>query len=106
MLIVITKLIIAGLSFWALADNPYGYYQFLRIAIFIVGIIFAYKAYANKQEISFWACVYGLSALIWNPIFPIYMSKEVWSIFNVAVGMIYIVSIFKDKESPTQKEVL
>ena len=101
-LLIIIKIVIVGLSFWALADNPYGYYQFLRVAIFIAGIILAYVTYENKQEINFWVCFYGLTAVLWNPIFPIYMTKEVWSVFNVTAGTIYLVSIFKDKQSNGQ----
>ena len=92
-LLVIIKIIIAGLSFWALADNPYGYYQFLRVAIFIVGIILAYRAYDQKQEINIWVVLYVLTAILFNPLVPIYMAKDSWAFFNIATGLFYLVSL-------------
>lgn len=97
-MLIFTKIAVAGLSFWALTDNPYAYYQFLRITIFVVGAILAYKKYEANKEVDFWVCFYGLTALLWNPIFPVYMAKEAWSVFNVVVGIFYLVSILKDRQ--------
>jgi len=97
-MVTIIKIIIACLSFWALADNPYSYYQFLRIAIFVTSCYFAYKAYDDKQEADPWIILYALIAILFNPIFPIYMTKSSWAIFNVATGIFYLVSILKDRQ--------
>lgn len=101
---IIIKIIIAGLSFWALADNPYSYYQFLRIAIFVVGCYFAYKAYNQKPEINFWVVLYGLTAILFNPIFPIYMAKDSWAFFNVVTGLFYLVSTGEKQKENNEKE--
>ncbi len=99
------KIIIAGLSFWALENNPYWYYQFVRIVIFIAGCYFAYKAYNYKQEINIWAILYSLTAILFNPIFPIYMAKDSWAFFNVVTGFYYLVSTSeKQKENNKEEE--
>ena len=93
MLTILIKIVIAGLSFWAVADNPYSYYQFLRIAIFLVGCYLAYRAYGSKKEVSFWVVSYSLTAILFNPFFPIYMAKDSWAFFDVMTGLFYLLSI-------------
>ena len=92
MLSILVKIVIAGLSFWAVADNPYSYYQFLRVAVFVVGCYFAYRAYDQKQEVNSWVIFYAMTAILFNPIFPIYMTKGSWAFFNIVTGIFYLVS--------------
>ncbi len=77
----------------ALADNPYGYYQFLRWAILIVGGYSAYLAYKTGSKVWLWA--FGAVAILFNPIFLITFSKDTWQIIDVVVAVIFIVSLFQ-----------
>ncbi len=56
--------------FWALADNPYGYYQILR---WVVCGLTRYLAYRNDKNV--WAWIFGVTAVLFNPIAPIYREK-------------------------------
>lgn len=95
---IVLKIILALLSFVAVADLQYGYYQFLRVAIFLAGCYFAYKAYGHKQEVNSWVILYSLTAILFNPIFPIYMAKGSWAFFNIVTGLFYLASIGEKQE--------
>jgi hypothetical protein len=52
---------------------PYGYYQFLRIAITLLAGYLCFLSY--EKESQFWIIVMASIAILFNPIFPIYLSK-------------------------------
>lgn len=65
----------------AILDMPYGYYQFLRLVVTAYAAYVSYVYFrADRVEIA-WAFVF--IALIYNPVFPIAMTKGVHAIFNV-----------------------
>jgi hypothetical protein len=86
------KILATILLLWALTDNPYGYYQFLRWAVLIIAAYSAYIAY-NSKKMS-WAWTFGITAVLFNPIIPFYFSKETWQIIDVFVAIIFSISIF------------
>lgn len=90
---VLAKLAVAALSFIAVWSLPYSYYQFLRVFIFIIGCYLAYRAYEREKEVSFWVIAYGITAILFNPIFPIHMAKESWTAINLATGFFYLISL-------------
>ncbi|MBU1102753.1 hypothetical protein KJ853_03825 [Patescibacteria group bacterium] len=79
-----------------LADNPYSYYQFLRWVILIVAGYSAYKAYSIKANS--WAWIFGIVAVLFNPIIPFYFSRSTWQVIDIAVAIIFFVSLFKTKK--------
>jgi len=83
----------------ALADNPYSYYQFLRWAIVIIAGYTAYTAYNTRK--TGWAWVFGVMAILFNPIMPFYFSKDTWQLIDFCSAVIFVVSIFQkhDKQS-------
>jgi FtsH-binding integral membrane protein len=86
------KFLAAVLLLWALADNPYGYYQLLRWFMLAIGGYLAYRFYKNKKII--WAIIFGLVALLFNPIIPFYLQKNVWQIIDIIVAILFFASIF------------
>ncbi|OGG39134.1 hypothetical protein A3I34_02830 [Candidatus Jorgensenbacteria bacterium RIFCSPLOWO2_02_FULL_45_12] len=76
----------------ALGNWPYGYYQLLRWFVSVVGIYVVYLVYNNRKD--FWAWIFGAIAILFNPIFPIYLSKSVWQPIDIIVAIIFFVSIF------------
>ena len=73
--------IVTGLLLFAVLPLPYVYYQLLRIVVTLIAAVNAYKFYEDNQMA--WVLVFGIIALIWNPIFPIYMDKSVWIILDL-----------------------
>jgi len=89
---VLAILILLG----ALADNPYGYYQILRWVILAVGAYSAYSAY--KLENKAWLWIFGIIAILFNPIIPFTFQRETWQFIDVAVAVIFLASFFDKNE--------
>jgi len=77
---------------------PYAYYQILRWVVCAVAVYSSYFAYQLKK-IS-WAWIFGIIAVLFNPILPIYFTKEIWQLVDIIVAVIFFVSLFilKDKK--------
>ena len=81
------------LLLWALyPGNPYGYYILLR---WICCGVFAYLAVkALVQEKQGWVWILGITALIYNPIFRVHLSRELWDVVNIVTIGISVASIY------------
>ena len=79
--------IAALMLFGALAPWPYGYYQLLRFVTCGVAVYIAYMAY-NWQKI--WAVwLFGFIALLFNPLIPIHLSREIWQPIDVICAILF-----------------
>ncbi|NOX37702.1 MAG: hypothetical protein GXO78_09215 [Calditrichaeota bacterium] len=87
-----TRYMIATLLMIAIADLPYGYYIFLRIAVTLVAITMANMAYRQKH--SYWMMLFIAIAILFNPIIPVYLDKEIWIVIDLVVALLFIVSVF------------
>lgn len=84
------KIIISGLLFIAILSLPYGYYQFLRIAVFIAIIYFLLMEYALNNK---WLLpIYAAIGILFNPIIPIYLTKGMWIYIDAICGVIIFIS--------------
>ena len=88
--ISIVLLLLAIPAIW-----PYGYYVFLRwvvaaSAVFLIWI-------ANKLREQKWLGLMVVVAILFNPIIPIYLTKEIWVFIDLIVAGIFLASIFKIK---------
>ena len=100
--ITIVKIIAIIMLFWALADNPYGYYQILR---WVIAGVVGYSAYlAYEQGKNAWTWILAITAILFNPIAPIHLSRETWSVLNIIAAAIIFTSIFKLKVVAKKKE--
>jgi hypothetical protein len=82
--------------FWALnPGNPYGYYILLRWICCAVFGYLALQAFACKQRE--WVCVLGVTAAVYNPIVPVHLTREIWSVLNLITIGIAAVSVFAVK---------
>jgi len=94
----IARLITAIFLFIALSNLPIGYYKFLRWIVCATSIYSLYISYNIKEKINFGVWLFGLIALLFNPIIPFYLGKASWQVADIIVGAIFIVSIFFLKE--------
>ena len=79
---------------WALnPTNPYGYYILLRWVC--CGIFIYLATQANACEKKSWAWILGITAVVYNPIIRIHLTREIWIAVNIATIIIAIISIFK-----------
>lgn len=79
----IPQAIAGAMLLWALyPENPYGYYVLLR---WIACPCLAYTALqASKQGKLNMVWILGVTAVIYNPLIPLHLNRELWSVFNLA----------------------
>ena len=70
----------------ATAKLPYGYYTFTRI---VVCASAAFIAVAGWEASRFWSVPFGLLAILFNPIFPIYLHRGTWFYFDIAAAIAF-----------------
>ena len=86
------SIIAAAMLLGALADWPYGYYQLLRFVTCGVGVYVAYTAYSWQKMWAVW--LFGFIALLFNPLIPIYLSREIWQPIDFICAVLFIVMAF------------
>ena len=89
---VIPASIVAVMLLIAVAELPYGYYQVLRWATCGIAVFIAFQAYKVGKTWIIW--LFGLIAVLFNPIFPIHLTKEIWRPIDLASAAIFGLSIF------------
>lgn len=77
--------ITAGLLFLGVLPLPYGYYMLLRLIACGVFAWAAFITYEKNEEILPW--VFGILALVFNPIIKIHFPKELWAVIDVCSGI-------------------
>jgi hypothetical protein len=82
--------ICAAMLFFGAAPLPYGYYTLLRLVACGVFVFAAFVAHERKHEILPWA--YGLIAVLFNPIFKVYLPKETWILVDIGAGILLLVT--------------
>jgi len=83
-------LLLAIPSIW-----PYSYYQILRWVVSASAVYVAYVAHKNNKTGWLWPMI--IVAIVFNPLWPIYLSKGTWSILDFIVAVLFIVSTHKMK---------
>lgn len=85
---------------WALVpSNPYGYYVLLRVVVCGISIYLALRAY--EQQNMGWVWTLGIMAAVYNPIFRVHLTREIWSVVNVVTMGIFIATIWTVPRQPT-----
>lgn len=77
----------AALLLIALVPLPYGYYQFLRLVIFLAGGWVGSQFWARRRTVL--AVPFILLAALFNPIFPIHLTRETWMAINVGATALF-----------------
>ncbi len=92
----------------ALAPWPYGYYRLLRLVVCgCVGFL-AYRL--REQEKTSWTVALSATAVIFNPLIPLHLTREIWAVLNVCGAAVIAFHYFawrsaSDKEQD-QKSIL
>lgn len=93
---LIPALIVAEMLLFAATPLPYVYYQVLRWLTCGVGVFVAFEAYRCRK---IWAvCIFGLIAILFNPIVPIHLSKEQWWLPDFVCALLFATSMFVIRE--------
>lgn len=82
-------LIVAIALLLALAPLPIGYYNFLRILVTISSIFII--ARELKTEMTIWFILFGITAIVFNPIIPIYLyQKSLWMPIDIMAALLFL----------------
>jgi FtsH-binding integral membrane protein len=67
---------------------------------------FAYSAVVGSQmQLTFWAWVFGLLAILFNPIIPVYLQRQLWQIIDyVAMVIIFLAAIVFTRNVPKNEQ--
>ncbi len=63
---------------------PYGFYTFLRLVVCLVCAILAYMEWKKSETVSPWSVALGLVAILFNPVFPVHLTKTIWAVLDLA----------------------
>lgn len=84
------------MSFIAISDLPYGFYNLLRLVLFTTGTL--YLIFFRNPILPLVDILVFLVVLTWNPIIPVYLTKESWTPLNVMVSIGGIILILHMKK--------
>jgi hypothetical protein len=84
---VALSLVPAAMLFAALLHLPYGYYTLLRLVVCVCAGIVAYQAWP-KQPL--WTAIFGVVALLFNPLILVRMSREEWAPIDIGLGVLFV----------------
>ena len=76
----------------SLAPWPYGYYQLLRFVVCGAAGYVAFIAYNWKKIWAVW--LFGFIAVLFNPLIPIHLSREIWQLIDVVCAALFAVIMF------------
>ncbi len=97
MISIVARVLSAGLLVWALDKHSYDYFVLLR---WVVCATAAFTAYvASEQERIGWVWVFGIVALLFNPIIPVHLSRQTWAPIDIGTAIVMIVSLFSVREN-------
>ena len=87
----VIKIVLVILLFVCLLDMPYGFYQFVRFIALIGFAILAYQALQEGRQTEI--IIYAVLVILFQPFFKIALSRDLWNVVDVIVGVGLIVSI-------------
>lgn len=86
----IASQIAAVMSVLAIFAMPYGYYIILRWVVSIAALVTAYIAYKNHK--SGWVIGAVIALILWNPVAPVYLTKDMWFPLNIASAVFFFIA--------------
>ena len=88
---VAARVVAALVALLGVGSLTYGYYVLLR---WVVSPVAAYTALqAAKLPTKGWSWVFAVLALVFNPILPVHLTREVWAVADFAAAVLLLVSL-------------
>lgn len=73
-----------------------GYYTFVRIIVTIGAVCVIINE--PIKDLNFWRVSFGIIAVIFNPIIPIYLyDKSIWIPIDIIIAIMFIIKLLKLK---------
>lgn len=86
-MVSVPQLVVSAMLLWALnPGNRYSYYIILRWVCCIVFGGLAVRAFVLRKHA--WLLALGIAAVVYNPVFRVHLTRDIWSVVNVlAIGL-------------------
>jgi len=98
--LVIVKIVAMIFLLGAVTNAHYSYYQLIKWLISGIGIYSAYSAYkTNLKGMTIWIWVFGIIAILFNPIIPFYFKRSTWRFLDMFTLAIFFYSLIKDEDA-------
>ncbi len=68
---------------------PYGYYTVTRIVVCGLAAYLAYAGWERGVLSRLWSTIFGLVAVLFNPILPVYLSRRTWYPIDITVALLF-----------------
>ncbi len=81
-----------------LISFPYGFYTLLRIIVSLTSLTVIYQSYKKTNSINEYSIIFSLILILYNPLIPIYLSREIWLPINFVTSAIYLYALFKSRK--------
>lgn len=79
------------LLIFSFPDWNYSYYQLLKIVVTGASLYYVYYIYETFKELDLWSWVLIGVAILFNPIYPIYLyDKDMWIMIDIVVVVVYV----------------
>ena len=79
-----------ALLLFCIGDLPIGYYTFVRIIITIGAVCIIVNE--PVKDLNFWRVAFGLIAIVFNPIFPVYLhNKAIWMPIDIIAAVLFAI---------------
>tara|TARA_R110002167_G_scaffold247308_5_gene452901 strand:- start:3076 stop:3453 length:378 start_codon:yes stop_codon:yes gene_type:complete len=102
-LVNIISIICAGLLFAAVMKWPIEYYTLLRIIVFTGALL----VILTQKDKVLWAIIFVAIAILFNPIFPIYLYvKAYWLPLDIISGILFLLVALKEKSKKKIKKTV
>lgn len=75
----------------ALLPLPYGYYTLLRIVVASISIVMLLQEYRIGDAVNGWSVVFTGTAILFNPLIPIHLTRAIWAPLDIAMAVLLIV---------------
>lgn len=83
----------------AIAPWPYGYYKLLRLVVCICAGVLAYQSYQGADErVTAWVVGLFVLALLYNPIIPVHLTREIWLPINLASAAFFVGHLWSERK--------
>ncbi len=99
----VLSIVCACMLFIAVLKLPIEYYRLLRIIVF-AGAILVINENLKKQ--THWIVIFTLIAILFNPIFPIYLyKKSIWIPLDIIAGILFLLETFIKKPKKVLRKI-
>ena len=81
-----------------LISFPYGFYTLLRLIVSVTAGFIIYHSYKGAGGVNEISIIFAVILILYNPIAPVHLSREIWMPINFITAGIYIYGFFKIKK--------